>query len=561
MDNYKDINTLKGYKWIVKNNILEYPLTDSNNIAAQILTNRNILNIGDFYDPKHPIETLKNFTDLYEDCQLAAGLIKKAITEKKLIIIHGDYDVDGQTASAILWRAIYYGLNYKRVIPFIPNRFTDGYGLTNKSVENIESIINENGAKCKDTLVITVDCGIVSHDQFSRLKKKGIATILTDHHHQDKTLPQADHIVWSDKLTGAGIAYFIAEFLVGKKISEDHNLLLLAAIGTICDLQPLLSLNRSIVKYGLKQKIRNIGLLNLKKVCNLEVDLNASNIGWIIGPCLNASGRLDSALEGLRLLCSINSKEAKTLAEQVYSLNKNRQDLTNDAIKKAMSYISDHDLPSIIVYTGENINEGIIGLIAGKVCEQFDRPTVVFNLNDKTGIAKGSARSLNDINITNILKEKQNLFISVGGHKQAAGCSLAINKLENLIRYLESVEISEDQLTKHIKIDIHIKQEQIRIDTIRALEQLQPFGIGNPKPIFLIDEFIISRVFFMGKNKNHAKLVSTKDNSAIIFNVTEKEKKTLSKISGESAVLIGNLSINEWQGNLSPQILIKDILF
>lgn len=556
----KNRKTLKGYNWkFIGNN----SNISNDNVIATILKNRGIEDIDEFINPVFPPNLIKD-TEIYKSISHAVQLVKKAIAETKLIIIHGDYDVDGQTSTAILWKAIYHGLNYKNVVPFIPNRFEDGYGLSDKSVLHIKRISSEYGFETNDVVLITVDCGIVSNSQFDELKLMGMTTILTDHHHQGETLPNADCIVWSDKLTGAGIAYLFGNELIGDEKSNALGLILLGAIGTICDLQPLSWVNRSIVHFGLgnehSDKIK--GLLYLKQRCSLKDDFNTYNVGWVIGPCLNASGRLNSAMDGLRLLCSNNNDECKDLAEKLFNLNQQRQDETMIGVDNAIREFENKLLPSVILYVQDDLNEGIIGLIAGRLCEKYSRPTLVLSVDNNTGVAKGSARSLNDINITEILKEKSELFLSVGGHKSAAGCSILYNNIRLLQDYFDSIEIPESELRKYVNVDLNIDGSLISPALIEEIEKLEPFGIGNPKPVFYIEGFNISNIFFMGKDKSHVKLKDYNMNlDALLFNINDNEKALLNKSLDLNVKLVGNASLNVWNNQVSCQMIIQDIEF
>src|SRR3989344_1892261 len=367
-----------------------------NNYTWQVLIDKNPKNIQELIellvdsrsgenglfekDVLHPGRVVERYSAFLADAKNAANEILNSIKKNIPIIIHGDYDVDGQTATAILWRTIFYDLNYKNVFPYIPNRFDEGYEV-------------------KGSLVVTVDCGITAVKEARLAKEMGFKIIISDHHHEAAELPKPDYLVWTTKATGAGIAWILSYLLLEsneKNIPHDINKYLdLAALGTICDLQPLLELNRSISKYGLERINKNpiLGIKALKNISEIKTDIDTYHLGWILGPKLNATGRLESAMDALRILCTEDEAQALIVGKGLDTINKTRQDKTvadyNHAYKQVESFANDK---KFLIAQSETYHEGVIGLVAGRLVQTFYKPAIAISIDNETGLAKGSAR-------------------------------------------------------------------------------------------------------------------------------------------------------------------------
>ena len=322
----------QNYIWTILN---ERQPENINDLVSILIEARNSTEIPFEKNVEHPSEAIKKYPEFLAAAQKAVEEILNSIKNNLPIIIHGDYDVDGQTATAILWRTIFYDLKYKNVFPYIPNRFDEGYGLSEESLKGMEKLLKDKGFEIKNengsALIITVDCGITAVKEVELAKEMGFKIIISDHHHEATELPQPDHLVWTTKATGSGIAWFLSSLLLESINENDKNKYLdLAALGTICDLQPLLDLNRSISKSGLERINKNpvIGINALKQTSEIKTNLDTYHLGWILGPKLNATGRLESAMDALRILCTEDMNQALSVAKNLDTLNKTRQDKT-----------------------------------------------------------------------------------------------------------------------------------------------------------------------------------------------------------------------------------------
>jgi len=353
------------YKWDLKNKHKPSTLDEFNQM---LIDNRKIENNDMFFNVKNVgVKEVKSFLgdDFIISINKAVKYIFESISNGENIVIHGDYDADGVTSTALLWQAIYEEIGYKNVVPYIPSRFEEGYGLSYDSLKFIEQKYFQE----KKGLLITVDCGITAVDQIKYAKQSGIKVLLTDHHQKSKIIPEPDVLLWTDKLCAVGIAYFLAQ----KLLNRDDFGLDLFAIGTVADLQPLTNLNRILVKRGLEQiNLRpRLGIKTLLDVAGFEKRVKAKDIGWVVAPRINASGRLTTAFDALRLICTKDSIRAKQLAKKLDDINKERQDKTESMVKIAEEQITD-DLACFIV--SENFHEGIVGLVAGRLTQKYYKP-------------------------------------------------------------------------------------------------------------------------------------------------------------------------------------------
>lgn len=503
--------------------------------------------LQDFWDklPKEFKETLRK----------SANIIKKAIKDEKTILIHGDYDADGVCATAILFNTITKGLNYKNVIFYIPNRFEHGYGLSKGSINTaLEKVENPE----ESILVITVDSGITANEEVKYLKDMGHEVIITDHHQKPQKLPSAEEIVWSDEVVGSTIVWLLSNTLGVK--DKDH--LALAAIATITDLQPVLGLNRFVVKKGLEvmNKTPPLGIEKLLLVSGKETDdLTTYDLGWIIGPRLNASGRMDDALDSVRLLTETDEKIIENIAKKLDEINQERQEST---IK--MYEIAEKEKFSeqkIIISQNEKYHEGIIGLVASRLTKKYYKPSVVISLNEHHG--KGSVRSIPGVDIISILRQFEELFVDLGGHPMAAGFTVTRNNVNKLEQTLNDHfdEIYEEDLYKRVlDIDLLIPLNVIDLQFINKLEALKPYGIGNEEPVFAAKNAGVAELKAVGKDSNHLSMrLFDGENfyKAIYFNGVEKSKNIL---VGDNVDIAFMLRKNEYGGRTYIDLVIKDIV-
>ncbi len=489
--------------------------------------------------------------------QLAKAIkrIKKAIKDDEQIIVFGDYDVDGITGAAILWETL-HDLG-ARILPHIPHRIEEGYGLSIVGINNIKE-------KLPDVkLIITVDNGIVAHEAVDFANAQGIDVIITDHHVPSEDLPNALAIVHTVKLCGAGVAYLLSKEFV-KKDGDNH--LELAALGTIADMVPLTEANRAIVKHGLSKicQTKRPGLLALFNQAGLEKnEFTPYEVGYIIAPRLNAAGRIESGMDSLRLICTKDPKRAKMLAEKLELINRERQLVLKEATEHAMAKIqnSESKIKNLIFIAHESYQPGVIGLVAGKLVEEHYLPSIVVSIGEIQ--SKASARSISGFNMIEFLRRHTDHFVNVGGHPMAAGFSVATEKLADLQILLEesAITLLTDEIKKRkLKIDCELPLSNIDLSLYNAIQALSPFGMGNPEPTFASQKVEVEDLKLLGKEKNHLKLWLKQDDSqtfeAIAFGMGEFAEKLK---AGDKIDIAYTIDENIWNGNTKLQLKIKDI--
>ena len=530
-------------------------------ISEQLALNRNISNLKEFINPPSPEETLnrmfKEEKILKAETAKAKKLILSAIKGSSPIYIHGDYDADGLCATAILWEKIYYGLKYKNCFPYIPNRFSEGYGLSKESVDNIIKTMPDNAPP---PLLVTVDCGIVSNKEVLYAKERKFKVIICDHHQKGKTLPNADSILWTDRLCAAGISWILSLQLADKSEHSFSNGLDLVSLATIADVQPLTGYNRSLVKYGLKElnKLKRAGIKALTQVSGItDKKIDVYEVGWIIAPRLNSAGRLENALNSLRLLCAKKLETALPIAESLNNLNSERQKLTFSMFEESKNFYSDRR--NIVIAKSASFHEGVIGLVAGKLVSEFYVPSIV--ISQKENVSKGSARSVGKVNIIKFLRTFEKHFESLGGHPMAAGFSIKNEYLEVFIDevYNSSEKfIKKKDITPELEIDGEISLTEANYKLLDFVESLSPFGLGNPEPVFLTKGAEVWQVKKIGKNSDHLR-ISLKDGegdlkNAVAFGFGNFEISPKNRVD-----IVYTLSENLWNGRRGLDLKIKDI--
>jgi single-stranded-DNA-specific exonuclease len=477
--------------------------------------------------------------------------ITKAIEKKESIIVFGDYDVDGITGSAILWETLHkLGAN---VLPYIPNRIDEGYGLSKIGIANLKTQ-NPNVS-----LIITVDNGIVANAAVDFANEQGIDVIITDHHTVDAKLPNAYAIVHTTNLCGAGVAWLLAQEF---KKSDSH--LELATLGTVADLVPLTGANRTIVKYGLEKVAhsKRLGLQELYKNAGLQKEEFAPyDIGFIIAPRLNASGRIENAMDSLRLLCTTNKERARELAAKLEITNKERQLLLRDAREHAIAHVNGRkNVGSLLIVAHESYAQGIIGLVAGKLVEEFYRPAIVLAIGEVH--SKASARSVSGFNIIEFLRFHTEHFVNVGGHPMAAGFTVETKKLTKLQKMLETKAASlltAELLTRSVKIDCELPFAVIDARLYKGIQQLAPFGMGNPEPVFATNNVTVSDVRIMGRDGSHLRLKVQQEGSTFEAVGFGMGALAADIHKGDIIALAYTIDENTWNGNTKLQLKIKDI--
>jgi single-stranded-DNA-specific exonuclease len=509
-------------KWVVAEKV-------SNDIVTQLLYNRGLRDknaIANFFNPPPPeVITTQYPTYLKKistsQVEKAVSIIKEAVGANRPIVIHGDYDVDGLCGTAICYETL-KNIGAK-VVPFIPDRFDEGYGLSIDSLKKIQQLTTPQfNNETIRPLLITTDCGITAVDEIKYAKDQGFEVIITDHHTQGEQLPDADAIIWTDELAGAGVAYLFARqcnqlHLGGVTAYSNNNLvgLDLVALATIADIQPLTGVNRALVKSGLEElnSTLRVGLKELIKVSGLEGrKIGTYEVSWMLAPRLNASGRLQNAVDSLNLLITNDPLEAQNLAAKLNRVNQERQQITQQAVDAARGRVG--QAGKIIILHHETWHEGVIGLVAGKIREEFYRPAVIISRGEK--ISKGSARSVTGFNIIEALRRSQKFLIDTGGHAMAAGFTIETTQIAQFQEHLTSIateQLAETDLTPTLKIDIEVRLEELDWDLMTNLKKFEPFGVGNPRPVFLTCGVKVLDVRTVGSTNQHLKLrVGTSNN-------------------------------------------------
>ena len=494
--------------------------------------------------------------DFKESLTKAKQLILDQIKLGDPIVIYGDYDADGVCSTAILYNTIKTELHYDCEY-FIPNRFAHGYGL---SVGAIDEILTKHTGK--PILFITVDTGITAVAEAEYIKAHGHKLIITDHHQQLTTLPQADVIVWHDRIVAAAISWLLAKSL-GSKNSQSIGL---AATATVTDLQPLLGFNRTLVKEGLKVLNTNppLGIKKLVEVSGKAgKEITTYDLGFVIGPRLNAIGRLESADESLHLLIEQNEASVEKIAKNLHETNILRQDKTLEMYEIA-GKSQGEIIPKVLISQSTEYHEGIIGLVAAKLVQKYYRPVIVISLAD--GFGKGSARSIEGVDIIALLRNFQELFQNLGGHKMAAGFTIKIENIATLQKKLVELAqetILDEYLEPFLKIDLALPLEKVTLDLVLSLEQLKPHGVGNPEPVFISKNVGIASANAVGKAGEHLSFrffhLGEKSNQyykGILFNADEAFKNLK---QGDEVDIAYNLKLNEFNGNKKIDLMLKDV--
>ena len=587
---------MSNEKWLLRNRKVDLKAMSEkykiSQLLCKLMVNRDIIDENIINSYINPVYKYLHSPKTMKDVVIAVDIIKRKIQENKKIRIIGDYDVDGIISVFILYTALKKcgaNVDYE-----IPDRIKDGYGIN----ENIVKVAYDEGV---DT-IITCDNGISAIDQIQYAKDLGLTVIVTDHHdvpfiEEDGVRTflssQADAIINPKQIEceykfksicGAGVAFKLMEALyeeIGMDKEECYKLIEFVAIATVCDVVDLINENRIFVKNGLEMlnNSKNIGINALKKACGLEdKEITAYHLGFVIGPCLNASGRLDSAKKGLELLLMEDDEEAKNLAQEIVDLNDARKNMTKEGVDRAINIIDSTDINNdkILVVYIPDIHESLAGIVAGRVKEKYNKPTIILTKSEE-GV-KGSARSIEEYNMFEGLLACKELLDKFGGHPMAEGLSLQEDKVDELRKALNNkCELTDEDLTRKIMIDSSLPLEYLNLHLIEELNVLEPFGKGNSKPVFGVRDAKITKAMLLGKDKNVLKLKLLTNNNitidAMIFNDLENfESKIIEKYGNEELDNLYNKSnnnipmdfpfypsINEWNGNKSIQIVVNGI--
>lgn len=505
----------------------------ANDIFDQLLKSRKINDRDSFLHPKY-----QSFGDVFllPDMEKAVKRIKEASLKKQKIVIYGDYDIDGLSASCVLYNA-FEAFGFKDVEVYIPNRFIEGYGLTIGSVDRIKEM--------QADLIVTVDTGSLSHKEVDHANSLGIDVIITDHHNVADQHPKAiavinpkrkDHSYPYRDFAGVGVAFKLVQALMtelkGLDNGQEKWLLDFVALGTVCDIVPLSGENRMLVSYGLKvlkvSKREGIKALIASSGIDLS-NINTFDIGFKIGPRLNATGRLKTARLALDILLTKDLRSALDMAEELNNLNNERKLIQEKILKQAEIEAEKQSDLKVLVVSQTGWNHGVIGIVASKLVEEFKKPTYILE-EMAGGLSKGSARSYGDFSVGEGIKYASRVIEKGGGHKLAAGVTLKtdnISNFRNLVNeYYETLKLKDQEKYLVKQADLVLESlEGIDLELLNLISDLEPFGNENSEPVFEIRSLRILKKYLMSKDKNHVRylLQDKKGNriSAVKFNFDE----------------------------------------
>ena len=537
---------------------------DVSELLAKVLVNRDIIKdeeIEIFLDPKR--------TDFYDpflmpDMKEAVDRILKAIKEKEKVIIYGDYDVDGITSITVLKKFLLEcGLDAGY---YIPNRLEEGYGLNKEA-------INEIG-KDGYTLIITVDCGISSVKEVNICNELGIETIIVDHHEQAEELPKAFAIINAKRkdseypfrgLAGVGVVFKLIQAIsiqLGLKEEKYLKYLDLVCIGTISDIVPLIDENRVITKLGLKliEQTKNVGLRELISKTGYTT-INANVISFGIAPRINACGRMGYEKDALQLFLTEDLDETREITDKLNLYNIQRQEKEKEILKQALAELEEENIDKLnsIVLSGDNWHHGVIGIVASKLAETFFKPVILVSFEKEDG--KGSGRSVPGFDLHNALILSNKYLEKYGGHEMAVGLSIKKKMFKDFKENFENIacEQKTEEIVPTIKIDTQITAKDINKQILNELQELEPYGEKNRRPVFCYKNLKIDSIRALSNGK-HLKLILKDDNylvNAIGFNIGHLAEEYL---IGDKVDIVGMLELNSYNGEEIIQINIRDIM-
>ncbi len=558
---------------------------------ATLLVQRGITTYNEAKDFFRPSLNQLHDPFLMKDMDKAVDRLVKAMKDGEKILIYGDYDVDGTTAVALIYTYLKNLINKKKIEFYIPDRYEEGYGISYKGIDYAA----DNGFG----LVIVLDCGIKAVEKINYANERGVDFIICDHHRPGDEIPQAVAVLDSKRndcgypykeLSGCGVGFKLITGLsmrLGRPIEEVYELLDYVAVSIAADIVPITGENRILAFFGLKllnKKPRPgieavLGHANIhrkeeysssemEKQNVLERELTISDLVFLIGPRINAAGRLEKASDSVRLLIATNQNHAEKLAASINDLNVKRREFDNAITEEALSMIDADEkmrnAKSTVIFN-ENWHKGVIGIVASRLTDYYYRPTIV--LTRSGNLITGSARSIKNFDIYDAIDNCSDLLEHFGGHKYAAGLSL---KPENLEKFSERFEqyvsehLDEDELIPELNVDIKMDFSNITPKFVRILKQFAPFGPGNLSPVFLTENVIDSGYSRAVGNKKHLKLtVTQRDNTENVFAGIAFQKGDLFERihSKEPFSMCYYIEENFWQGKTTLQLNVKDIKF
>lgn len=563
-------------KWITRqqNDVSAFHGLKFSPIILQLLSFRGLdtkEKIKSFLKPDYEKDVYDPF--LFLDMEKVVSRIKKAKETGELVAIFGDYDADGITSSAILKHTL-DELKIESFV-YIPDKKSEGYGLNTAAIEQF----NERGVK----LIITVDCGITNIKEIEKANEFGIDTIVTDHHHVPEKLPDAFAIINPnmkncgypfDKLAGVGVAFKVVQAIYNKLLAEKKEytkwLLDLVAIGTVADCVPLVGENRVFVKYGLivLSKTKRKGLKELFEVGRMVIDENnvpdVRKISFHIAPRINAAGRINHANLAYNLIMEENQAHCRNFALELESNNGQRQKITDQLVTEVKMLAENmFKNKKFIFAAGPHFPIGVVGLVAGKIAQEFNKPTAIFQKGETE--SKGSFRSIAQINIIETIEKCGEFLTRFGGHSQAAGVTVENKNLDAFFGKMNELiesELEEKDISPQLLIDVEIVPADVDFPLVDAIEKMKPFGEGNPEPVFFMKNLLIEEKKLVGNGNKHIKIfLRAGDNTPKIFeaigfnlaNDCEKLQKS------DSVDIVFNLQKDEWNGNNKIQFSLIDI--
>lgn len=552
--------------------------TNESSLIKRLLSTRGIKNEQEIKDFLNPLQTKLSDPYVFTDMQKGVERLSNAIDNQEKIIIYGDFDADGVTSTSLLYRTLSHlgaDVNY-----FIPDREKEGHGLDTKALVKIMTTV-------KPKVLITVDCGISNNEAVSFLNSFKIDVIITDHHEAPEELPNAYAIInpkapnaldetLSAKeiesltsLAGVGVAFKLSQALLThyNKTEYIFDILPYAAVGTIADVVPLIGENRHIVLKGLDliSQGRHLGIKRLLESAGYSVakGVTSEQIAFGVAPRINASGRLDTVEAALKVMLSDNPQEIEMAVITLNEFNKIRQNLCQEAFLQADEMVKkEGNKNSAIVLFNPEWKVGIIGIVASKLVEKYYKPTFLMTYYEETKQIRCSARGIEGIHLYDVIDSIGDLLDGYGGHALAAGLSFSPDKVpfkqvkEHLNRIIKEMTVGKE-LKPFINIDLEVSADDITVDLVEQISQLEPFGQANPSPIFAMKNLKIKQKRLMGENKDHLRLTVNAGNSE--FNCIRWSQGDISLVVGDQLDVAFHPQINEYQGNISVQLIVDDI--
>jgi single-stranded-DNA-specific exonuclease len=559
---------MKSKLWVVRQvdpiqrGLLSQALSISS-ATASLLINRGVTSVDQATAWMSPLQTHDPF--LIPDIERAVDRLHQAMQRRERVCFYGDYDVDGMSATSI-YLSFFRGLGAE-VRAYVPHRLREGYGLNEAAVRTLAS----EGV----SLLVTSDCGTTSHHEITLANQLGIDVVVTDHHQSDMEMPPALAVMNPHRqearypfhgLCSGGLAFKVAQ-AYGMKYGSGsvplESLLDLVALATIADVVPLQDENRLFVREGLAHLSRGArcGIRALKQVAGISRECTAETIAFKLGPRLNAAGRLDEAIKGVRLLTTESEREAQELAENLEQLNQARREIEADILQDALAQVESREVPGGIVLYARGWHLGVVGIIAARIMERFHRPTVVIAVNEQ-GVGKGSARTVPGFDLYQALAACRDLLIAFGGHPSAAGITIQEARLPEFAERFSALAETWARETHSIPtlhVDSEVRLNEITLQLIREIGTLHPFGAGNPAPTFAVRRLDVLHARVVGDN--HLKMTVRQGGSlpfdTIGFGMKSLEDRGLSLKTPIDAAFTPEL--NHWNGHDRIQLRLRDI--